>query len=181
MHKLICIQETVHDIHAWSESTRTSITDTESPQKLPQTKDKKYKKAKPKSLPPMAHNPIYEGAIYDSPGGDSLKGLLSSTATTPVADSPRYFIDNKPPRLPPPRKSSISSPLPQISESELEQIRFNFDLAVPPGDAEYTIMNPIHKPHAKLSGAQKKATISSPSCTGGKQPEDEYVTINDCK
>ena len=138
----------------------------------------KGRKKIPKSLPPMAHNPIYEGPIYDSPGGDSLNTLINSNATSPVNDSPRYFIDNAPPSLPPPRKPSVSikSPLPQISQHEMDQINFSFDVEVPPCDSEYTIMNPVRKYPVATDGTKK----------GGEKAkedgnlEDEYVSIS-CK
>lgn len=73
----------------------------------------KGKSKVPRSLPPMAVNPIYDGVTYESPGGDSFKSLLGGSSVpstplgpcTPMGDTTRYF--DMPPRLPPPRKASI--------------------------------------------------------------------------
>ena len=125
-----------------------------------------------------ATNPIYEGGgpIYDSPS-DPLKTLLShstpSTPSTPSGSSPRYF--NMPPQLPPPRKTSISSPFsPTLctSPTQVEKIQASFNAEVPPSDEAYTVMRPATK---SLSRPNKPSPLVIPnSCLN---THDEYVTV----
>ena len=88
----------------------------------------------------QAVNPIYEGPLYDSPGGESFKLLLgsssASTPSTPIGESCRYF--DMPPSLPPPRKASVSTrphPLSPIAAEESNDVK--------KGNPEYAEMKPL--------------------------------------
>ena len=99
-----------------------------------------------------ATNPIYEGPLYESPGGEPLRTLLGSTPSTPNTplDSPRYTFDMLPPSLPPPRKASTYS-VPYdtpdtVSLHETQKLDFS-NIEMPKtarlGD-EYTVMRPAN-------------------------------------
>ena len=67
--------------------------------------------SRPTALRLEANNPIYDGVTYETTPGESLKSLDCSVPTTPSVDSSstsRYTFDMASPKLPPPRKSSIS-------------------------------------------------------------------------
>ncbi|XP_064398896.1 uncharacterized protein LOC135345397 [Halichondria panicea] len=99
-----------------------------------------------------ATNPIYEGPLYESPGGEPLRTLLGSTPSTPNTplDSPRYTFDMLPPSLPPPRKASTYSvpyDTPDIASlHETQKLDFS-NIEMPKtarlGD-EYTVMRPAN-------------------------------------
>ena len=70
-------------------------------------------------------NPIYEGAVYETPPGESLKSLLPPTSPQ---DSTHHYIE-QPPTLPPPRGQGATEPMDEIDaiktfikQSELPQI-----------------------------------------------------------
>ncbi len=97
-----------------------------------------------------AANPIYEGPLYESPGGEPLRTLLGSTPSTPNTplDSPRYTFDMPPPSLPPPRKSSMYAVPYDTPDTapfhENKKLDFsNIEMPKPArlGD-EYTVMRP---------------------------------------
>lgn len=103
----------------------------------------------------MAVNPIYDGPLYDSPGGESLKMLLGSPSvpntplgnnplgqhapmspSAPMAESCRYF--DMPPSLPPPRKVSVTARPHPLNFGVPEEAESN---GVVKG--EYTEMKPL--------------------------------------
>ncbi|XP_064398867.1 uncharacterized protein LOC135345371 isoform X2 [Halichondria panicea] len=96
-------------------------------------------------------NPIYEGGgpVYESPGGEPLRALLStstpSTPNTPLDNNnPRYVFDMPPPDLPPPRKLQFVLPnAPSCNGGNLEEDQEKADLKVALEEPEYTMMRPI--------------------------------------
>jgi hypothetical protein len=146
--------------------------------------NKKPKPTKPPNLVLQAKNPIYEGAMYETTPGESLKSLLSpcSVPCTPVAEAAtRYTFDFGPPRLPPPRKGSVSIP-PKLETHEEAKDSF-MQADVPPlhltGD-EYMIMNAGESNKGgnvieqQPQGSSKDNTYSTVEKCGD---EDEYVTF----
>ncbi len=93
-------------------------------------------------------NPIYDGGpVYDSCGGEPLRGLLSNTSTpstpnTPVLEeSIRYVFPPAPPELPPPRIAPYCTMLQATAVPPTvdgEKIVNKEDL----GSSEYTVMRP---------------------------------------
>ena len=126
----------------------------------------------------QAKNPIYEGAMYETTPGESLKSLLSpcSVPCTPLADAATRYTFDFPPKLPPPRKGSVSIP-PKLETHE--EIKGSFKQAdLPPlhltGD-EYMIMN-IGDPMkgVTMSESQGNSKDLTYSTVGN---EDEYVSF----
>jgi hypothetical protein len=62
----------------------------------------------PTSLKIQASNPIYEGAIYETTPGESIKSLLDSAISpnTPSAEQNCRYTFDLVPNLPAPRKTS---------------------------------------------------------------------------
>ena len=106
-------------------------------------------RSKPSTLKLQASNPIYEGAVYETMPGESLKSLLSPTSAstpntpnTPSAESAsRYvFSYDMAPNLPPPRTGSVCY---QQKLEELDEKPSTEEVHQPPltlGD-EYMIMS----------------------------------------
>ena len=149
----------------------------------------KSKKTKPSNLRLQAQNPIYEGATYDSPLGENVnKCLLSpnSVPCTPLAESANRYVFDFPPKLPPPRKGSVSVPPKLETHKEIDTRKESMkngkevvSTTQQSGD-EYMIMNAgITKPDTP---AALSLSIPGPGnrlyTTIGKYgPEDEYVSV----
>ena len=135
-------------------------------------------KPRPATLKMEANNPIYEGAVYESTPGESVKSLLSShsTPSTPSADSaPRYF--DIPPSLPPPRKGLVSIQPKLEPLDEIDAIKASFkQLELPPlhlsGD-EYMIMNGVH-----LDGKTDAMANNGHVHTDRNKYDGEYASLN---
>ena len=143
------------------------------------SKEKKPKPTKPPNLVLQAKNPIYEGAMYETTPGESLKSLLSpcSVPCTPLADAASRYTFDFPPKLPPPRKGSVSIP-PKLETHN--EVKDSFKQAeLPPlhliGD-EYMIMNAggSSKGNHESTGNSKDFTYSTVDKCGN---EDEYVSL----
>ena len=113
--------------------------------------------------------------MYETTPGESLKSLLSpcSVPCTPLADAATRYTFDFPPKLPPPRKGSVSIPPKLETYEEVKDQAKQADL--PPlnliGD-EYMIMN---------IGESNKANIHE-SMGNSKEfdrcgNEDEYVSL----
>ena len=113
--------------------------------------------------------------MYETTPGESLKSLLSpcSVPCTPLADAATRYTFDFPPKLPPPRKGSVSIPPKLETYEEVKDQAKQADL--PPlnliGD-EYMIMN---------IGKSNKANIHD-SMGNSKEVdrcgnEDEYVSL----
>lgn len=142
-------------------------------------KEKKPKPTKPPNLVLQAKNPIYEGAMYETTPGESLKSLLSpcSVPCTPLAEAATRYTFDFPPKLPPPRKGSVSIP-PKLETHE--EVKDSFKQAdLTPlhliGD-EYMIMNArkFSKGNHESIGNSKDLTNSTVEKCGN---EDEYVSL----
>lgn len=118
-------------------------------------------------------NPIYDGGpVYDSCGGEPLRGLLSSntstpsTPNTPLDEKSRYFFP--PPELPPPRTAVYCTVLDPTASSASEGNTRGIEAVMSKGsfggerievkenlgNSEYTVMQPARdfKPSPLLSG-----------------------------
>ena len=149
--------------------------------------NKRAKKAKPSNLKLQEHNPIYEGAAtYDSPLGDVNKHLLSpnsnSVPCTPLAESASRYVFDFPPKLPPPRKGSVSIPPKLETHEEIdtgkEMKKYGKD-ALPsqhPGD-EYMVMSPGIPETKKVSSRQVPEDRLYSAIIGNYGPDDEYVSV----
>lgn len=131
-----------------------------------------------------ATNPLYQGShIYETPTGESLKCLLDrtpSTPSTPSCASPRYF--DMPPRLPAPRKMSVSGPNQtevaithplQSTVNQVQKIQESFNMEVPVPEDDYTTMNPISTGRP-LRFKPSPLVLSTPAI----ESNDVYVTVN---
>ena len=105
-------------------------------------------------------NPIYE-PYYESPSGEPLRALLSSTSSTPStpstpSENPRYTHDPHPPFLPPPRKASN---MPTVNNVPCHSLSSNIETdgiskREIDEEPEYALMKPIKAakpPPLKLS------------------------------
>ena len=159
--------------------TETTMTSDSNAFQLDSPPKGKLKHKAPRSLPPMALNPIYEGPTYDSPGGESLKCLLGSSSipSTPMTDSPRYF--GAPPSLPPPRRLSATTwtnPPPVITE---EQIKINGV-----HNSEYTDMKPVRSRAATFCSVPRPpdvpfAVYEAMGGTFASHPSEKLPKIKD--
>ena len=112
--------------------------------------------------------------MYESTPGESLKSLLSpcSVPCTPLAEAATRYTFDFPPKLPPPRKGSVSIP-PKLETHE--EVKDSFKQAdLPPlhliGD-EYMIMNA-----GEFSkGKDELESTENPKDLCGN--EDEYVSL----
>lgn len=127
----------------------------------------KPKKAKPPNLKLQASNPIYEGSMYETPPGENLKSLLSpcSVPCTPLAESASRYVFEFPPKLPPPRKGSVSIP-PKL-ETHDEVIPVIKESCNQHTDGEYMIMN---------GGQYKQDKVLNTTAAG----DDTYATAGKC-
>lgn len=146
-------------------------------------KNRKPKPTKPPNLVLQAKNPIYEGAMYETTPGESLKSLLSpcSVPCTPLAETAtRYTFDfPQAPRLPPPRKGSVSIPPKLETHEEVKDTFKPPDL--PPlrliGD-EYMIMNAGESNKGgNVLESQENSKDNTYLTVGKCGEEEEYVTF----
>ena len=122
--------------------------------------------------------------MYEVTPGESLKSLLSpcSIPCTPMADAASRYTFDFPPKLPPPRKGSVSIPPKLETHEEVKDLFKQAEL--PPlhqnGD-EYMIMNAGESDNLKKNGTSESTgnsnnfTYSTVVKLGN---EDEYVTLN---
>ena len=137
----------------------------------------KPKKGKPSSLTLHAKNPIYDGALYEITPGESLKSLMSpcnggSVPCTPLAESACRYTFDFPPRLPPPRKGSVSIP-PKLETHDEIDTKESLCNGVSPdqqqgGDNEYMEMN---------GGLPNKKDCTYAAVKKTTATEDEYVSV----
>ena len=100
----------------------------------------KQKKPKPPNLKLQASNPIYEGSVYETPPGENLKTLLSpcSVPCTPLAESASRYVFDFPPKLPPPRKGSVSIQPKLETHNKIDSVK---ESCMQEAGDEYMIMN----------------------------------------
>lgn len=130
-------------------------------------KEKKPKTlSKPPNLTLQAKNPIYEGAMYETTPGESLKSLLSpsSVPCTPLADAAIRYTFDFPPRLPPPRKGSVSIPPKLETHDEVKDSFKMFELPGPKLETNEEVKDPLKT--FELSGLAQNSI------------GDEYVTMD---
>ena len=119
--------------------------------------------------------------MYETTPGESLKSLLSpfSVPCTPLADAATRYTFDFPPKLPPPRKGSVSIP-PKLETHEEVKDSYKQADVLPLhliGD-EYMIMNAGESNTVEtLSESQGNAKDLIYSTADKCGNEDEYVSL----
>ena len=126
-----------------------------------------------------AYNAIYEGAVYESTPGESVKSHIYShstgTPSAPSADSTSCYVDITP-SLPPPRKGLVSTQPKLEPPDKTDVIKASFEqLELPPpplsGD-EYMDMNGVH-----LDGKTDAMTNNGCMHADKKKCDGEYIYV----
>ena len=115
--------------------------------------------------------------MYETPPGENPKTLISpcSVPCTPLAESASRYVFDFPPKLPPPRKGSVSIQPKLETHDEVDSIK---EFCKQEAGDEYMVMN--GGGHFKLD---KVLTLTVPEsddtyATAGKPGlEDEYVSV----
>ena len=133
----------------------------------------KQTKSKPPNLKLQASNPIYEGSMYETPPGENLKNLTSpcSVPCTPLAESASRYVFDFPPKLPPPRKGSVSIQPKLETHDEVDPVKEFFKQEATTSD-EYMVMN-----GGQLKQDKVPESDDTYATAGKWGPEDEYVSV----
>lgn len=131
-------------------------------------------------------NPIYEGAVYETTPGESLKLLLSSpgSPSTPDVDNAHQYVE-QPPNLPPPRGLGVHvqpyvEPVDEIDEIKASIKHAEAELTqLHQPDGEYMIMGPNNStPIASSKKIQSNETCDEVTAADGSC-EEKYVTLDE--
>lgn len=136
----------------------------------------KQTKSKPPNLKLQASNPIYEGSMYETPPGENLKTLTSpcSVPCTPLAESASRYVFDFPPKLPPPRKGSVSIQPKLETHDEIDSVK---EFCKQEAGDEYMIMNGGQFKQDKVSTLTVPESDDTYAKAGKWEREDEYVSV----